>query len=134
MQMNIPAPVNRGKRPSLTPLIDIVFLLIIFFLLTSALASDRFKVELPSSESTGNPNEDAITVIINSDHQIAIANNTVDREDLATSLRQFVGADPASVKLMIKADAGAEADDLLDIIEAAKEVGVRSLKVATTPQ
>lgn len=131
--MQIKAPQKIRSRPNLAPLIDVVFLLLIFFLLTTALSSDRFKVELPKSESMADPDADAITVLVGRNDDIAIANQAVPREELSAVLRQHAGSpeQAATAKLLIKSDGEADADDILDIIEAAKQIGLRRVTIAT---
>ena len=117
--------------PSMAPLIDVVFQLLIFFMLTSAIAiQDRLEVDLPQAE-TGKENAGpAITVLVNRDGMLAVNNVVVDQDDFAGSLRDARAAGSGNV-LMIKADAGTRTAEVVRILKIAREAGMENVKIAT---
>ncbi len=82
---------RRPKRPTHTidmaPLIDVVFLLLIFFMLTSAFREPSLPLKLPSA--TGNPDTpaEALVVSIDATGAIAIGSESVSLDDFAATLR-----------------------------------------------
>ena len=120
---------------NLTPMIDVVFLLLLFFMVsTSFIRESSLKVDLP--EATGQAlveQEKPIDIIINSDGQFVINNITLDkpsREQLNFQLKQAVGAnnDP---HIIISADAKAEYQDIVTAMDTAQQLGYTRLTLAT---
>ena len=80
---------NRAKEPldiNVTPLIDIVFLLLIFFMVTTTFERhSRLKIDLPeASEDAQNQRAESIEIAITADGRMYVNNNEIVRTDLAT--------------------------------------------------
>lgn len=138
------APDHRGERLldiDITPMIDVVFLLIIFFMTTAQFVRmTRANVELPVEEGQ----KEAITaepgLIVNMKRsgEFIVDQRTVDLDTLvrmvsAESLR--VEQRGGSLDLWIRADRNASASMLNRLAERLAEVGVRGWRLATeTPR
>ncbi len=77
----------RNKRRRLadvdiTPLIDMMFMLIIFFVLTSSFVNGKLSVELPSGEAAPNA-ESAVTVSVLADGSVQWDGKNVSMQELA---------------------------------------------------
>jgi biopolymer transport protein ExbD len=128
-------PVTRPRRNSednLIPLINIIFLLLIFFMLTGKLtSSDVFKIAPPASISEAAAAEEAVTVLVTADGQLAVNQQIVVIEELtaavATLLKQH-GPDPI---VRLKADAGLPSARLLMVLNALRAAGVSKLTLLT---
>lgn len=136
--MQIRVPARRRSSLSIAPLIDVVFLLLIFFLLTSALASsDQLDVELPESEAAGiDPDKDAIILEVNKEGVMAIGALRVTDESLEQDLVRAAGGPEAAKErvLLVKAAGDAYNDEVMDIIEAARKVQIKKVTIATVPR
>ena len=80
---------HRGSGDiNITPLIDMVFLLLIFFLLTSSFIIDRgIKINLPKAISSETSHDKRITVAINSSGAIYVDQEPVSIEALLDKLK-----------------------------------------------
>jgi len=129
---------SKGRTSlSLAPLIDVVFLLLIFFLLTSALASsDQFDITLPKSEAGRDPDEDPIILEINEDGEMAIGAMRLTEDSIQADLVRAAGGPEQTRRraLLIKADGSAYSDYAMDVVEAARKVKLAKVTIATTPQ
>lgn len=107
----MPVKINRGEALnaiSLTPLIDVVFLLLIFFLVASRLSQEdrELDIPLPSAASalpmTAEPRE----LLVNIDHvgQYLINGQAVDQPQLEKIISQAVVDNPISQSVIIRAD------------------------------
>jgi biopolymer transport protein ExbD len=107
--MMIRSPRKLRGKPSLAPLIDVVFLLLIFFLLTSTLiTSDRYEVELPPAAHGQDENDNAVVILVNQSGRYAVNNQSVPLEQLLPALEAALeGASRREVT--IKADGRATA-------------------------
>jgi biopolymer transport protein ExbD len=131
--MMIRAPRKLRGKPSLAPLIDVVFLLLIFFLLTSTLiTSDRYEVELPPAAHGQDENDNAVVILVNQSGRYAVNNQSVPLEGLLPALEAALeGASRREVT--IKADGRATAKDVVAVMQIATEAGVEELGVAADP-
>ncbi len=92
---------DRSVDFNVTPLIDVVFLLIIFFLVSSHLAQQETQLEiaLPSASSSRKPNEQPVprvTINVLADGQLLLGSETVDAAEISRRLqveRQEITAD-----------------------------------------
>jgi biopolymer transport protein ExbD len=123
---------------NMAPLIDVVFLLLIFFLLTSALASsDQLDIQLPESEAAGlDPDKDAIILEVNREGTMAIGAMRVTDESLERDLVRAAGGPEASKEriLLVKSAGDAHSQEVMDVIEAARKVQLKKVTIATIPR
>ncbi len=129
---------DRFSNVELTPMIDVVFLLIIFFMTTAQFARlTRADVELPLEKGEQEQIADEAGLVINITRQgeIIIADETVTLDDLdaivATELRRTMHRDPRRLKLLLRADRGASAASLNDVIARLRGMGVGAARLAT---
>lgn len=121
---------------NMTPLIDIVFILLIFFLMTSTFIQDSgFKVDLPSA-SAENADEifDALVVQITSRGEIVLQGTTTDAAGLATELtrlKEKLSAESKNPTVMVQADEDAPHGVVVQVLDTARLVGLTDLAIGT---
>lgn len=117
----------------LVPLINIVFLLLIFFMLTSTLATpDAFDVALPESRQGRAGTSQPIVVLIGGDGTLALNNEPVSLSGLEPGLAAARALSPAA-PLLVKADAAATTADVAAVLRRARAAGVERVGLATAP-
>ena len=127
---------GRPRRVSLdlTPLIDVVLMLVIFFMLTTTFVlSPGMKVDLPRSSSKPEAHEHDAIVIVTADGTLYYQNERVTLEALQAALRQRQQQQPG-VRLIVKADTHAEHGWVVAIMDIAKMIGIDRLAIATAPK
>jgi biopolymer transport protein ExbD len=116
---------------NMVPLINIVFLLLIFFMLSSTLVTpDSLEVTLPESETARAVESQPIVLVVDSQGRIAINNREVRADEVASRLAG-VAETHAGASLVIKADAKATYAELGPLLHAAKTVGIARIALAT---
>ena len=137
--MKIP---NQQNRPftgaNMTPMIDVVFLLIIFFLVSSHLArqESRLPVELPVA-STHNPlsvDPVSVTITVNRDRQRLVGGNILDDAALDAILNDVVRRDGESASLRIRTDGEVPYGIIEPILKASAKLGLLDIKLAVKEQ
>jgi len=133
----------RFRRPArkadaeegILPLINVVFLLLIFFMLAGRLtAAAPFDVAPPESAAAGAPQaaEDdrpQETVIwLAADGRLALDGAVLDAAALKAQLAERLAADPAT-PVHLKADGEAEATAVVAVMESLRDAGVRRLQL-----
>jgi len=128
-----------SRRPrrvllDMTPLIDVVLMLVIFFMLTTSFVlAPGIKVDLPRATAVQQVNKTDTVVIITKDGTIYYQNERVDLQTLHTALVQTQRQHPG-LRLIIKADKHAEHGRVVEVMDTAKSAGVARLAIATTPK
>lgn len=120
---------------NLTPMIDVVFLLLLFFMVsTSFIRESSLKVDLP--EATGEAmveQETPIDIVINSEGSFSINDITVfdnTREGLAKALKAVAG-DNKDPHVIISADAETDYQNIVTAMDTAQQLGYTRLTLAT---
>jgi len=135
--MNFRAQENEDEpRIDLTSLIDVVFILLIFFMVTTTFdRQSELKVELPeaSSEIESTP-EKPIRLVIDADGRFFINGSEVvntGEETLKMALDKALG-DDRERPVILQADAHTEHQAVVTAMDAAAKLGVSQLSIATT--
>lgn len=121
----------------LTPMIDVVMQLLIFFLFTSQFASmARSPMDLPkqAGEEVEEIEQAAIVIDIQADGQAMIESRPVTREGLTRTLEAEVarvGGDPGGVEVLVRADRTASARHLNDIARELVRLKIRNWRLGT---
>lgn len=116
------------------PLINIVFLLLIFFLITGHLSIQApFELEPVQSASGTHPQTDDLTVFMGADGRLAIDGEPVTLADLEALVgnRQTGSGDRPSVRL--QADGRTEATRVVEVMERLRARGIERLELLTLP-
>ena len=121
---------------SLTPLIDVVFLLLIFFMVTTTFNQHaNLRVELPDASNAVQSNEEnKIEVIIDKNGQYYIdGTSLLDQQSrtLVTALGKVV-QNKKSEKILIRADAQAPHQSVVSVMDAAGKLGLTQISIATS--
>lgn len=123
--------VRRSRSVSLTPLIDVVFLLLIFFMLASTfLQTQALTVLTPGVSSAEQPTDDAVVEVwLLADGTIKVDREPVLAGGLAAALRSAVSARP-DIVVSVLAEEGAQTQLLVTAVEAARDAGVKTVGTA----
>jgi biopolymer transport protein ExbD len=126
--MEIPVR-NQQASLNLTPLVDMVFLLLMFFLLTTQfIEEDGIGVRLPTAASTMDTEQERITVVLSSEGDVYLQGRRLQTADLARRLRDLIGPDTT---VILKGDREAQLQQAVSILEQAKLAGAARIVVAT---
>jgi biopolymer transport protein ExbD len=131
--MEIQGLTSRHKTPNLTPLIDIVFLLLVFFMLTAHFVKDQsLDIVLPEAGSGENFEEQgALERVINNEGAILIDTKLIMPNELEASLQQRLQG--RSKKLVIlRGDKNSKLDLTVQVMDAARKAGAESLDIITS--
>jgi len=124
-------PRKRTVRLDISPLIDCVFLLLIFYAVsTTFIEKPGIKLKLPSSESQEAGVETQMIVTLSQDDRLFLNNRPVTKDDLRALLEEEL--DQRDEKFVIlRADQKAEHGRVVEIIDTIKAAGAGGLTIAT---
>ncbi len=119
---------------TLTPLIDVVFLLLVFFMLTSTfLEPAAVDLTLPSSETATTAEKLPIEVMLARDGVVLLNGEQVSLSELQARLEVLLDG-RENLTVALKADAAANIQQMLEIVDRIRAAGGRSLALAAEPQ
>jgi biopolymer transport protein ExbD len=114
-----------------TPMIDCVFQLLIFFMVTTVFAvQSGLKVDLPQASTSDAPPEKDLSITISEKGEMDLNGTMVSIDNLEEQLRIQKDIFGSKV-LIIKADSKARHGIVVDVMDAAKIVGIDQLAIAT---
>ena len=130
--MNILEKKIRKKRlPNLVPLINIVFLLLIFFMLSGTLSKkDLFEVDPPLSYTGSNAESPEMTILIRDDNKISLDDKIIPLNNLEAYLTSLL-KNKSIEEVLIKADGNASSGTLSKVIRMIRNTGIKRAAIVT---
>lgn len=116
----------------LTPLIDVVFQLLIFFLLTSAFINPGISVNLPSAESGQTSGDEGLSVSLDESGRIFLGQREVALARLSEELLLEAGGN-LDVHVAIFGDASVPYGRLVEILDICRTSGLRQVVLMVRP-
>jgi len=114
----------------MTPMLDIVFIMLIFFIVTASFVKESgITVVKPTAETATKRPKANIFIGIDNRGDIYMLKNKVDKDAVKAGLEDMLLENPEST-VVVQADSRADAGVLLKVLDAAKAAGVKNLSVA----
>ncbi len=119
---------------NMTPLIDCVLQLLIFFMLSSSFVLQTgVRVDLPKARVPKLQDEQDIVITITRNNEIFLGDEKMTSAQLPIALLERLTKSKKKI-VLIKPDKRVETGKLVEVMGIAKSVGVESLGIATEPQ
>jgi len=120
---------------NLTPLIDVVFLLLIFFMISTQFKSAaELELELPNSDLTQvSSSTEALRVVVTKNGQLALEDRRLDNsaESLRRALSQYPNAQDRGI--VLEADARATHQSVVDVLSVFSALNITRVAIASRP-
>jgi len=117
------------EQINIAPLVDVIFQLLIFFMLTSSFAlPSSIEVKLPKAITSDVVKEENVAITITSENVIYLNNKIITTKELRKELSK-----PSNKKrpLLIKADRRSSVGRVVDIWDLCRELGIERINIAT---
>lgn len=116
---------------NLTPMVDMLFLILLFFLVTSSfIEQPNIKLELPSTKYASTSKLEEKVLIISQDGKLFFQNNPVERKDLISVLKNAFSQQDDKT-LILRADKNVTYGVIVDIMDVAKGAGLKRIVAPT---
>lgn len=113
----------------ITPLIDIMFLILIFFVLNSSFTQSRaLDVDVPDTVSGGNIGDVEVHIVLTIDHKIFINKKETRLSSFSTAMLKSVG-NSENPTIIIEGDRGISYDFLMSIMDRIKVLGFHNISL-----
>ena len=119
---------------NVTPLVDIMLVLLVIFIVTAPLLTQVVNVKLPKTEETQPAPDKHIAILsVNPDGQALLDNRSVPLESLESELKTLQEKDP-EISLQLQADKNAVFDSVAKVMASAQRSGIGKLSFVTVQQ
>ncbi len=120
---------------NVTPLLDLAFVLLIIFIITTPLMEKSVDLVIPSSNAAQNAVDPSAvqTISINRDETIKLGGEEVSLDDLAARLTALREARPDTA-VVVRAHKDLPVQKLIDVMDALKKARITKVGVVTNPQ
>ncbi len=128
--------LRKKNRPEylvdITPLIDVVFLMLIFFMISTTFnMSSSLKLDLPSSKAKAEQKKvEQVTVSINADGSFYVQDEAVKDSDLRKRILNVTKGDP-KIRVVLRADAETHHKRVVYVLDTLRGLGMSKVGIAT---
>ncbi len=124
---NQAAAAEDEAQIDLTPMLDVVFIMLIFFIVVASFLKEAgIEVNRPDSSKSDPSDATSIVVTIKGDDQIWMENRRIDVRAVRANIAKLLATDPEQ-SFTVKTERGASAKTLIQVGDAAREAGVKQV-------
>jgi biopolymer transport protein TolR len=129
---------SNGKTQSaladinITPLVDVVLVLLIIFMVTAPVLQSGIDVSVPKTRTVRQITEERQVITINKDQRIFLGNDAININEIGTKLRQKI-RDPRNQFIFVRADENVPFGVFATVMDAVKQAGITNVSIVTQP-
>lgn len=118
---------------NMTPLVDVMLVLLIVFMISAPLMQQGIQVDLPkASSNTMNEVPDQLVLVVDRSRRISIADHVLKTGTLSTKLQAIAEAKPG-VEVLIQADQSLNYGYIAQVMAEVKKAGISRVGLVTEP-
>jgi biopolymer transport protein TolR len=122
---------------NITPLVDVVLVLLIIFMITAPVLQSGIDVAVPHTRSVTQLTEERNVVTIDHSGNVFLQaggkDAPINLDDLTMRLRSLAGSDPAKRTIYVRADERVEFGTFAQVMDAVKRAGITNISIVTQP-
>lgn len=130
MRRRLAHKLEEEQAIDLTPMLDVVFIMLIFFIVTASFVKETgADINRPESSSAEKVEDASILVAINAQGEIWIDQRRVDVRAIRANIQRLRAEKPDGT-LVVQADKHATAETIMKVMDAAKQAGIGNIALA----
>ena len=117
---------------NITPLVDVVLVLLIIFMITAPVLQSGIEVAVPKTRTVKEITEQRLVLTIDKGQNVYLGDQQINIHDVAKKLRQQ-GSDPAHQVIYLRADESVPFGVFATLMDAVKQAGITNVSIVTQP-
>jgi biopolymer transport protein ExbD/biopolymer transport protein TolR len=121
---------------NITPLVDVVLVLLLIFMLTAPVLQSGIDVAIPQTRSTATLTEERMVVTIDKESNVYLQANGADKQINIADLPRLLhttSKDPAKKTVYVRADERVPFGAFASVMESVKSAGITNISIVTQP-
>ena len=117
---------------NITPLVDVVLVLLIIFMVTAPVLQSGIEVSVPKTRTVKDITEERMVISIDKQQRVFLGSDPVNINEIGTKLRQKV-RDPQHQSIFLRADEDVPFGAFATVMDAVKQSGITNVSIVTQP-
>jgi biopolymer transport protein TolR len=117
---------------NITPLVDVVLVLLVIFMLTAPVLQSGIEVAVPKTKTVKEITEQRMVVTIDREQRVFLGDQSINVADLPSRLQQGT-TDPAHKIIYLRADEKVPFGAFASVMDAVKQAGITNISIVTQP-
>ena len=117
---------------NITPLVDVVLVLLIIFMVTAPVLQSGIEVNVPKTRTVKQITEERLVISIDKQQRVFLGNNPININSIAAVLKQKV-RDPLHQSIYLRADEDVPFGAFATVMDAVKQSGITNVSIVTQP-
>ena len=118
---------------NITPLVDVVLVLLLIFMLTAPVLQSGVEVAIPQTRSVNQLTEERVVVTIDKNQNVFLQDKPVNVNQLPQTLRTSLATSSAKHIIYLRADEQVPFGAFASVMDAVKQAGVTDISIVTRP-
>lgn len=117
---------------NITPLVDVVLVLLIIFMVTAPVLQSGIEVSVPKTRTVKEITEERIVISIDKQQRVFLENQPININQIADALRKKI-RDPQHQSIFLRADEDVPFGAFATVMDAVKQSGITNVSIVTQP-
>jgi biopolymer transport protein ExbD/biopolymer transport protein TolR len=117
---------------NITPLVDVVLVLLIIFMVTAPVLQSGIEVSVPRTRTVKEITEERLVININKQQRVFLGNDAININEIGARLKQKI-RDPQHQAIFVRADEDVPFGAFATVMDAVKSSGITNVSIVTQP-
>jgi biopolymer transport protein TolR len=117
---------------NVTPLVDVVLVLLVIFMVTAPILQSGIDVEVPKTKTVKEITEERLVITIDSKQRVFLGNDPININEIGAKLRQKI-RDPQGQAIFLRSDENVPFGAFATVMDAVKQAGITNVSIVTQP-
>src|SRR5437762_3632669 len=117
---------------NITPLVDVVLVLLIIFMVTAPVLQSGIEVSVPKTRTVKEITEERLVISINKQQRVFLGNDAININEIGARLKQKI-RDPQHQSIFVRADEDVPFGAFATVMDAVKSSGITNVSIVTQP-
>jgi biopolymer transport protein ExbD/biopolymer transport protein TolR len=117
---------------NVTPLVDVVLVLLIIFMVTAPVLQSGIEVDVPKTQTVKEITEERLVITIDKQQRVFLGNDPVNINQIGQKIREKI-RDPQGQSIFIRSDENVPFGAFATVMDSVKQTGITNVSIVTQP-